>query len=152
MKLLIDTNIVLDYLEKRTDGEYAYQLFKLAEEDKQYECVSSSGVTDILYLATKAMLENNKLLPEGKRKLRREIEEYMRDTIEKFLNILHILEVSELDIYNAFALKWQDTEDALQYTIAKRNNIDVIITNNKKDYEESDIPLMTAKEFLITLR
>ncbi len=54
-------------------------------------------------------------------------------------------------IKSAFSLKWNDTEDALQYVIAKKNLVDIIITNNKKDFECTDIEIMTAQEFLDSL-
>lgn len=148
MKLLVDTNIVIDFLEKRANGEQARALFKLAESDEQYECVSSSSVTDILYIITKSMLIKNKELPETERKSNRDVEESARDRLENFMSILHVLTVSEATIHKAFALKWRDTEDALQYVVAKENNVDVIITNNKSDYEASDIKLLTAQEFI----
>ncbi len=37
----------------------------------------------------------------------------------------------------------------MQYLCAKAANCDVIVTNNKRDFEEfSDLPVMTAGEFL----
>ena len=41
-----------------------------------------------------------------------------------------------------------DFEDGLQYYSAIENQIDVIITRNKKDFRNSKIPVLTAKEFL----
>jgi hypothetical protein len=38
--------------------------------------------------------------------------------------------------------------DGLQYYSAIENEIDVIITRNKKDFKNSKIPVLTAKEFL----
>lgn len=64
---------------------------------------------------------------------------------------MHILNVSEEHVHNAFKLKWHDTEDALQYVVAKDNAVDVIITNNKSDFEANDLKLMTAQEFLDSL-
>ena len=46
MKLLVDTNVILDYFEGRAGGEAAKELFKLAEDNSQYECLTSSSVTD----------------------------------------------------------------------------------------------------------
>ncbi len=151
MKLLVDTNVILDYFEGRAGGEAAKKLFKLAEDDKQYECLTSTSVTDVLYLVTKAMVERNKELPESKRLQRRDIEEQARDNVESFLSIMHILAVSEEHVRNAFKLKWRDTEDALQYVIAKDNAVDAIITNNRSDFETDDLKLMTAQEFLDSL-
>jgi len=57
--------------------------------------------------------------------------------------------VTEENIRMAFMLGWDDTEDALQYVVAKANSIDMIITNNVNDYILSDIPVMNAAEFLV---
>ena len=49
------------------------------------------------------------------------------------------------------ALGWQvrDFEDMLQFQCAKAGSCDIIITNNKRDFAEfSDLPIMTADEFL----
>jgi len=45
-----------------------------------------------------------------------------------------------------------DFEDGLQYYSAIENEIDVIITRNKKDFKNSKIPVLTAKEFLAKQR
>ncbi len=151
MKLLVDTNVILDYFEGRVGGEAAKELFKLAEDNSQYECLTSSSVTDVLYLVTKALVIKNKEQPEDNRLPRKDVEEQARDSVESFLSIMHILNVSEEHVHNAFKLKWHDTEDALQYVVAKDNAIDVIITNNKSDFEANDLKLMTAQEFLDSL-
>ena len=147
MKLLIDTNVIMDFLEKRDGAEFAKKLFELAENDAQYECLTSSSVTDILYLFTKVLKDSK----EGN-KTNKEIKVLARIRLERFLSLFHILAVSEQTIKEAFSLAWTDTEDALQYAVAKENNVDIIITKNKKDYEKSDIPLMTAQEFLDLLK
>ena len=41
-----------------------------------------------------------------------------------------------------------DFEDGLQYYSAIENQIEIIITRNKKDFKNSKIPVLTAKEFL----
>ena len=47
------------------------------------------------------------------------------------------------------ASKFRDFEDMLQFQCAKAGDCDIIITNNKRDFAEfSDLPIMTADEFL----
>ncbi len=41
-----------------------------------------------------------------------------------------------------------DFEDGLQYYSAIENNVDIILTRNKKDFKNSKIPVLTAKEYL----
>ena len=148
MKLFLDTNIVLDYLEAREKGLFAKQVLKLAKDGKEWECVTASSVTDILYLLTKALRESNKGLDEAQRRTNKEIRQIAAEQMDKLLNVIHILTVTEDGVKKALALKWADTEDALQYVVAKANSVDIIITNNIGDYELSDIPVMDAEEFL----
>ena len=151
MKVFIDTNVIIDFLEKRANAEYAKELLKLSEDESQYECISSASVTDMLYIVTKTMLAQNKLQPDDVRLTNADVKASARNRLEKLLSLFHILSVTETSIRKAFALKWKDTEDALQYVVAKENGAECIITNNKSDFETTDIKLMTAQEFLSSL-
>ena len=44
--------------------------------------------------------------------------------------------------------KFKDFEDAMQYFSAKHEDIDYIITRNKKDFTASDIPVLKPQEFV----
>lgn len=44
--------------------------------------------------------------------------------------------------------KFRDLEDTVQYFAAKVENIDVIITRNKKDFKLSEIKALTPVEFI----
>jgi len=45
---------------------------------------------------------------------------------------------------------FKDFEDATQYFCALENSCDMIVTNNKKDFKLSVLPVMNAAEFLIS--
>ncbi len=132
MKLLIDTNIILDFLLSRTNKDYAKKIFELTLDNYIYECLSSSSITDIFYILNKQIKDSYKT----------------QSLIRKLLTFISIANVTDKDINMALDLSWKDFEDALQYAVAKSNDIDVIITNNKKDFEKKDITIMSAKEFL----
>ena len=54
MKLLIDTNIILDFLQKREPYyEDASAIFQLSVDNEVIECVTASSITDIYYLVNK---------------------------------------------------------------------------------------------------
>ena len=46
----------------------------------------------------------------------------------------------------------KDFEDALQYFSATESECEIIITRNGKDFKKSLIPVMTANEFLSSLK
>lgn len=132
MKLLIDTNVILDFLLSRANKDYAKKIFELTLDNDTYEYLSSSSITDIFYIINKQTKDSLKT----------------QSLIRKLLTFISISNVTEKEINMALDMAWNDFEDAVQYSVAKSNNVDVIITNNKKDYEKNDISIMTAKEFL----
>ena len=133
MKVLLDTNIVLDYLGANQGfSDDAEKLFELAEKRQDIKLVSSSAITDIIYVLRRAVKDRDVL----KRKF------------ESFRKRISILSVTEADIDKAFSRDWKDFEDAVQYTVAESNNVDCIITRNQKDYEEDQIPAYTPQEFI----
>ena len=48
----------------------------------------------------------------------------------------------------ALASDLNDFEDAIQYNTALDNNIEIIITRNKRNFKKSILPVLTAKEYL----
>ena len=55
MRLLIDTNVILDYLLSRGGfREQAKELFDLVKYGEHFEVLSSSAVTDIFTISTRS--------------------------------------------------------------------------------------------------
>lgn len=149
MKLLLDTNVIIDFLtEVDENSSYAATLLSYAEVGDEDEFVSASAVTDIAYIINKAMAAENSRLPQAKRKSKRDISYEVQDRIRTLYNVLHFLPVTDSDIDDALNLRWVDFEDAVQYAVAKNNGIDAIITRNIKDFKQSDIALYTPKEYI----
>ncbi len=133
MKLLIDTNVVLDVLLKRQPFyEEAADVLKLAAQQGISEYVSASAVTDIYYITRKAL--KNK--------------EMACNMLRKLFMVASVATVSEREILEAIESDWNDFEDAVQYAVAKTSEMDAIITRNKGDYKESQVPVWTPKETL----
>jgi predicted nucleic acid-binding protein len=133
MKILFDTNIILDVLLHR-DPFFAYcrAAFEIVEQKRIIGCISSSAFTDIFYL------------------LNREIKntETVYKAADKLSSVFTIAPVFETTITAALALRWKDFEDAVQYITAKENGVDYIITRNKDDYESSEIPCVSPADFM----
>jgi len=132
-RLLIDTNIVIDLLSKR-DKFYdeAADLFSRADK-KELELTISS----LTFANTNYILSKLKSAKEA------------REILRKFKVLVELLSLD--DKVTELALSddnFPDFEDGLQYYSAMENQIDVIITRNKKDFKNSKIPVLTAKEFL----
>ncbi|MBQ9897431.1 MAG: PIN domain-containing protein [Synergistaceae bacterium] len=124
---------MLDYLGANQGFmDDAEKVFELAARRKDIKLVSSSAITDILYVLRRAVKDR----------------ELVRRKYESLRKKISILSVTEQDIDNAFARDWKDFEDAVQYTVAESNGVDCIITRNKDDFEEDKIPCCTPQEFL----
>lgn len=133
MKVLLDTNIVLDYLGANQGfTEEADEVFDLSIRRKDIRFVSSSAITDIIYVLRRAVKDK----------------EIVKAKYKSFRKKIDILSVTERDIDVAFSRDWKDFEDAVQYTVAESNGVDCIITRNKKDFEEDEIPCYSPNEFV----
>ena len=133
IRLLIDTNIVIDLLSKRAkfyDG--AADLFSRADKKELTLTISSLTFANTNYILTK--------LKSAKE---------AREILRKFKVLVELLALD--DKITELALSddnFPDFEDGLQYYSAIENQIDVIITRNKKGFKNSKIPVLTANEFL----
>ena len=133
MRLLLDTNIILDYLSVNEGfQEDAEAIISLAVEGEAIELVSASAVTDIYYMLRRALKDKQKAMAR----------------LIDLRKLIHILPVTEKDIDTAMERNWGDFEDAVQYTVAESNQVDYIITRDAKGFEEHNIPSLTPKDFL----
>ena len=127
MKLLIDTNVILDMVLKRSGYDISMELFRKVRETGAGAYITASSVTDIFYI------------------IRKETHDISRTyvIIENIFQLVSVLSVTEKDIRDAFGQKWKDFEDCVQYMTGKNSNMDYIITVNGKDYADAMLPVMT---------
>ena len=134
MKLMIDTNILLDVLLQRNPFfNNSRAVLKLSEDHDVNGFVSASAVTDIFYITRKALGS---------------VEDTYR-VISNILNIVKVLTVTNDDVISAFQVKAKDFEDCLMATCAKSNKCDGIVTRNKKDFLGFGITLYSPEELLL---
>ena len=133
MKLLIDSNVVLDYLGANQGfSNEAGQIFELAINRKAIELVSASSITDIYYVLRRAFKDRDVAL----------------EKLKDIRTVIGILPVTETDIDHAIRRNWRDFEDAVQYSVAESNGVDFIISRDEKGFEEKTIPCYSPNEFL----
>ncbi len=119
MKVLIDTNILLDIaLNRKPFVEYASVLWRLSEQKIITGCISNTSITDLYYICRKHA---------GK--------ETARGFITDILNTFELIDIEESGFREALDFEGiEDFEDAVQYIICIRNACDALITRNKKDF------------------
>ena len=131
MKVFLDTNIVIDLLDKREPFYIdAVKLFTLAYQKEITLFVSPMTYATASYL------------------LRKHGKEGMRKLLSNFRQLSQITTADEKVVDEALASSFDDYEDALQYYSALTRNVDVIVTRNKKDFTSASIPVLSPKELL----
>jgi predicted nucleic acid-binding protein len=131
-KVLFDTNIILDIALKRESFfEDAFKLFSLIDQKKIIGNITASTITDIYYISKR--------------------EKGHTESINFIKGLIEVVEVIGIDkdiIIKALTLGMQDFEDAIQTCAAELNEIEVIITRNKKDFTNTSLKILTPREFL----
>lgn len=126
MKVLIDTDVLLDVALNRTEFvEDSAAVLRWAEAGGE-ACIAWHSVAKCAYL-----LKN-----DG------------RDFLNGLLEIVAVASVGEKDAKFALQLPLKDLDDALQVAAATAWGVDCIITRNIKDYKKSPLKVMTPKQFL----
>lgn len=135
-KLFLDTNVMLDLLGERLPYYNSIaKIATLAEKEEFAMVVSALSYTTVSYVLQK--YQNADLVKE---KLRR------------FKIISEICSLDEVIIEKGLNSNFSDFEDALQYYSALKADCAVILSRNGKDFKQSQIPVMTADEYLHSIR
>ena len=132
MRLLIDTNILLDVLQERQPYfETSFEIWGLCEfDDSVTGYISAMSPANISYIMRK------ELTPERMQEI--------------FMTLVMTFNVTDLcfsDLEKAADMKWRDFEDAVQSATASRINADYIITRNAKDFEGNGVRAVTPEEY-----
>lgn len=128
MKIMIDTNVILDcMLDRKPFSDEAAAVLEQCARGVHTGCILASAVTDIFYIAGKAMNDLH------------EIYLLMDDFLEQFL----LIGVSRRDLMTALDRRELDFEDCLLSICAESAGCDAIVTRNVKDFGNSSVPAVT---------
>lgn len=72
--------------------------------------------------------------------------------IGKFKTLVQVLPLDSRTIDLAIVSDFSDFEDAIQYAFAIKNNLEIIITRNIKNYKKATISVFTPELFLSLLQ
>ena len=107
MKLLVDTNVILDFLLQR-DGFYeAARELIIRESESSAELVSASAITDIHYTVVSALKKTGLAETEPEASMN------SQQRIAQLLSFVSIVPVNRANIDYALELAWVDFEDAV---------------------------------------
>ena len=132
MKVLIDTNVILDVLcNRKMFVEDSLKIFKLSEAKQIEGYISALSIANIIYIMRKELSHIN-----------------VKKTLDMLSHIFNIIELNEQDLMEACNLQFSDHEDGINCHQAFRIKADYIITRNIKDYKNSVIKPISPNEFI----
>lgn len=134
--VFVDTNVLLDDILIREGTESAKKILELGVKRQIRLCLSALSVVNIAYIARKAVSR-----------------ERLYEVFDKYLEHFVILTNYGMDVYHCIRSDNPNFEDAMQLRCATLEQVDSIVTNNKKHFAPyTDTPVFTPDEFLAKLR
>jgi predicted nucleic acid-binding protein len=135
MRLLLDTNIIVDIISEREGYAESLQLLRYCEAKFAEGFISVVSIMDVMYI-----LRKHKPREAGRPSL--------REAMQIMLIILYTAVIQKSDISGAFTGDMDDYEDAVQANCAWRIGADYIVTRNLQDFTASLVPAISPREAL----
>ena len=130
MKVLIDTNVILDVLCNRKDFvDDSLKVFKYCEANQITGCISALSIPNIVYIMRKE-LDNERI----------------KEILITLTSLFTVVDLRESDLIKAADLELFEYEDALQSVCATRTKANYIVTRNIKDFKNSTVPAIKPSE------
>ena len=132
MRLLLDTNVLIDfYAQREPFCQSAKKLLIMRAFGDAELWASAKSFTDIFYVLRK---------DADSASIQRAFEESFQG--------LQLCGVDGSDVTLAAHMKWNDFEDCLVYICAQKVKADYLITRDKNGFERAAIPVLSPEEFL----
>jgi predicted nucleic acid-binding protein len=136
MRVLLDTNVVLDVLLQRGEWLAGAQAIWQASIDGGLEsCITASSLTDIYYISRRLVGA-----------------QAARHTVRTCLDSLSIMTVDKETLEQAYALPVNDFEDALQMAAAVRNGLTALVSRDPSGFSGSPVPVLSPAELVARLQ
>lgn len=136
MRVLLDTNVILDVLLARDPhADSSAAVLSVVEAGVVTGLIGATTVTTIHYLLAKA---------RGARVARRHV--------ETLLSLCEVAPVNAAVLRDALGLGFADYADAVLHEAARRARASAIVTRDQDGFKRSALPVVAPIEFLATLR
>jgi predicted nucleic acid-binding protein len=132
VKILLDTNVILDILLDREpfSNEASFLLSKV-EQSEIIGFLCATTITTIHYLAAKSLGAQTAC-----------------KHIRALLSLFMIAPVNHIVLENAIASGFNDFEDSVLHEAACQTGAQYIITRNPLDFKKSKLPVFEPREFI----
>jgi len=134
--IVIDINILMDFLFKREGHEKVLEIFKYCTRNELKGFVCAHEITTLNYFLNKSVKDKSKI----------------RKSLSWTLRQFKIIEINEVLLNKSLYSEIDDYEDAVIEVSAYENNVDYILTRNIRDFRKSIIKAITPEELLAILK
>ena len=134
MRILVDTNILLDYiLDREPYGEAARCVVKACKDGTIKGCIAAHSISNMFFILRKVYA------PEERRIL-----------LKSLCTLFEVESIDKRKIERALLNKeFSDFEDCLQMECALSFGADYIVSRNPKDFQNSKVPCIDPKELVV---
>lgn len=133
-RVLLDTNVILDYLcaTRPCHAQAVELLYSVLESPDGVLVVSASSLKDVYYIMCRCYHD----------------EAIVRERLHDFLDIVELEGLTRPVVEAAFASDEPDLEDGLVRATAELSGVDAIITRDVAAFADSPVPAMDAAAYL----
>lgn len=136
MRVLVDTNVVLDILlDRQPFADASTQVFALVEESKIEGYLCATTITTVAYLLGQA------LAPEK-----------ARGALQRLLGLFEIAPVNRSVLEHALRSAISDFEDAVLEQAGRLVGVDAITTRNVNDFKKSIVTVFDPTELIAAVK
>ena len=131
MKIFLDTNIFIEYIEERQEVDHVEKILNAVSDGKHIGVLSQGTFYTLAFLLERILKERGIHKPLQTEQLRRLLADIQATA--------RIVSVSHESLNDALQdMAFTDLEDSFQYHCAMENECDILLTINLKDYRHAD--------------
>ena len=132
MNVLIDTNVIIDYLQNREEFISSAQVVMMCAKKEINGFMAAHSIPNIFFILRKEFSEEER-----------------RELLLSIIKIIPIVNINHDKIVSALMRKeFIDFEDCLQDECAEEIGAAYIVTRNIKDFTKSKIPAVIPSDFV----
>ena len=141
MRAILDTNVVVDVLQRREpwfqDGAV---IFRAIANKQVTGCLTAKQIADLHFFSRKQF------------KGEENVDARARQVVGKILSLFELIDTLGIDCQNALGVNNGDYEDAILIESAARAGVEYIVTRNPAYYKTSSVQVYSPAEFVRFIR
>ena len=141
MRAILDTNVVVDVLQRREpwfqDGAV---IFRAIANKRVTGCLTAKQIADLYFFSRKQF------------KGEENVDARARQVVGKILSLFEPIDTLGIDCQNALGINNGDYEDAILIESAARAGVEYIVTRNPAHYKTSSVQVYSPAEFVRFIR